>query len=102
MGCPGVGVLILPEEYKWQEKHVEACAVVLIILVTALGKLASASLVATGRQISAIFNFLALLWREMATFTIYVTTSGNRKQVALAIDIHCFVIGSATIVPTFM
>lgn len=34
----GVGVLIVPESYNWDERHVEAFAVVLICLVTALGK----------------------------------------------------------------
>lgn len=35
----GVGILIVPESYDWDERHVEAFAVVLICLVTALGKL---------------------------------------------------------------
>ena len=34
----GVGVLIVPESYNWDERHVEAFAVVLICLVTALGE----------------------------------------------------------------
>lgn len=34
----GVGILIVPESYDWDERHVEAFAVVLICLVTALGK----------------------------------------------------------------
>ncbi|BDA45844.1 hypothetical protein COCOBI_07-6310 [Coccomyxa sp. Obi] len=33
----GVGILIVPESYNWDERHVEAFAVVLICLVTALG-----------------------------------------------------------------
>lgn len=36
----GVGILIVPESYNWDERHVEAFAVVLICLVTALGELA--------------------------------------------------------------
>ncbi len=35
----GVGVLIVPEQYNWDERTVEGLAVVLIVLVTALGEL---------------------------------------------------------------
>lgn len=34
----GVGVLILPEQYKWDERTIEGLAVVLIVLVTAMGE----------------------------------------------------------------
>ena len=34
----GVGILILPEQYNWDERTVEGLAVVLIVLVTALGE----------------------------------------------------------------
>ena len=34
----GVGILILPEQYNWDERTVEGLAVVLIVLVTAVGK----------------------------------------------------------------
>lgn len=34
----GVGLLILPEHYGWDERTVEGLAVVLIVLVTALGE----------------------------------------------------------------
>ena len=34
----GVGVLILPEQYKWDERTIEGLAVVLIVLATAMGE----------------------------------------------------------------
>ena len=34
----GVGILIVPEQYNWDERTVEGLAVVLIVLVTALGE----------------------------------------------------------------
>lgn len=34
----GVGILIVPESYRWEDRTVEALAVVLICLVTALGQ----------------------------------------------------------------
>ena len=40
----GVGVLIVPEQYNWDERTVEGLAVVLIVLVTALGELLSSYL----------------------------------------------------------
>ncbi len=34
----GVGILILPEQYRWDERTIEGLSVVLIVLVTAMGK----------------------------------------------------------------
>ena len=34
----GVGILIIPEQYNWDERTIEGLAVVLVVLVTALGE----------------------------------------------------------------
>lgn len=43
----GVGVLIIPEQYNWDERTIEGLAVVLIVLVTALGEPLARSLIHT-------------------------------------------------------
>ena len=34
----GVGVLIIPEQYRWDERTVEGLAVLMMVLVTAMGE----------------------------------------------------------------
>ena len=38
----GVGVLIIPEQYRWDERTVEGLAVLMMVLVTAMGEPSSA------------------------------------------------------------
>ena len=40
----GVGVLIIPEQYKWDERTIEGLAVVMMVLVTAMGRPSTATL----------------------------------------------------------